>query len=265
MANSTYLGYLSEVSKLRKFKGAITFTEFNRQMILHYEQYMLGTLRNKQNTVNRTFRRIKSFLRQARIMGLLSHDPFIGYRMSHAPTSREALNWEEMEKIEKLQHSQLKDNQMNVLRGFLFACYTGLRFIDVRRLEMSHIVNGVIVMQMSKTGAVVRIPISKKAAALISEGDCHLFRLYKNYETNLLVKSLMVAAGISRKVTFHISRHTFATLSLNMGISMEVVSGLLGRANLKTTQIYAKILDNTRVEMMKKLDEITPVANSKTD
>jgi integrase/recombinase XerC len=188
-------------------------------------------------------------------MGLLSHDPFIGHRMSNAPTSREALNWEEIEKIEKLQHSTLKENQMNVLRGFLFACYTGLRFIDVRRLEWGHIVNGVIVMQMSKTGAVVRIPLSKKAAALLSEGDSPLFRLYKNFETNVLVKSLMVAAGISRKVTFHISRHTFATLSLNMGISMEVVSGLLGHANIKTTQIYAKILDKTREEMMKKWDE----------
>ena len=161
-----------------------------------------------------------------------------------------------MRKIEELDATSLKDNQKNVLRAFLFSCYTGLRFKDVSRLCVEHIVNGVIELQTSKTGSVVRIPVSKKALALIEGKTSSLFKLYQNHKTNKILGQLMILAGLSKKVTFHISRHTFATLSLNMGISMEVVSELLGHTSIRVTQLYAKILDKTKVEMMKKWDEM---------
>lgn len=255
LSNSTYRGYLAEISKLRKFKCIITLKDFDKYFVREYENYMLTTLHNNYNTVNKTFRSIKAFLRQARFIGIIQHDPFWGYKMLHTPTTREALQWNEFNKLEQMKYRPLKENPRNVLNCFLFACYTGLRFIDVCRLKKEHIINGMIVIQMSKTGSVVRIPLSKRAASFVAERDGYLFRSYKNSKTNKYLQCLMELAGISRKVTFHVARHTFATMSLNMGISMEVLSGLLGHTNIKTTQLYAKILDETKVEMIKKWDE----------
>lgn len=215
---------------------------------------MLDILENKNNTVNRTFRRLKAFIKHVQIMGFISNDPFSGYRMLNSPTLRQSLSWEELSKIEQMESLSLKKNQKNVLRAFLFSCYTGLRFKDVGRLQAKNIVDRVIIMQTSKTGSVVRIPLSKRAISITEDG--HFFRMYSNHKTNKILGQLMLLAGITRKVTFHIARHTFATLSLNLGISMEVLSGLLGHTNLRTTQIYAKIQDKTKVEMMKKWDEV---------
>jgi integrase/recombinase XerC len=118
-----------------------------------------------------------------------------------------------------------------------------------------------LVIQMSKTGSMVRIPLSKNAASLINSRQGFLFKLYKNSKTNMLLQRLMKLAGIKKRVTFHIARHPFATLSLNMGIPMEVLSGLLGHTNLKTTQLYAKILDKTKVNMIKKWDKLETKSN----
>ena len=256
ISNETYKGYLAEISKLKKFRNRIAFKDIDQQFIIEYENYMLKTLNNKHNTVNKTFRRLKAFLNNARIMGLIHRDPFLGYRMLHSPTTREALLLKDFKKLERLQTKPLKDNQRNVLNAFLFACYTGLRFIDVKSLTKKNIVNGILVIKTSKTGTVVRIPLSKKAASFIIPKNGNLFRLYKNTKTNKCLQQLMKLARITKKVTFHIARHTFATLSLNLGIPMEVLSGLLGHTNIKTTQIYAKILDKTKINMIKKWDKL---------
>ena len=254
LALCTYRGYLSEVSKLKKFRNEISISHLDRNFIVQYEHYMLDTLKNKNNTVNRTFRRLKPFIKHLQIMEVISCDPFKGYKMLNSPSLRQSLSWEELSKIEQLKTASLKCNQQRVLYGFLFSCYTGLRFKDVSRIQANNVINSVIIMSTSKTGSVVRIPLSERAIA-ISTGRVGLFfRMYSNHKTNKILGQLMLMAGISRKVTFHIARHTFATLSLNLGIPMEVLSGLLGHTSLRTTQVYAKIQDKTRIEMMKKWD-----------
>lgn len=252
----TLRNYRSELSKIKKFRPRLLFSEITMDFIGEYEKYMLCKLNNKPNTVSKTLRKIKTVLRNACVRGKMAHDPFQGIRLLNEHTTREYLNWEELDRLEQLLDRTQRSMIKKVLRPFLFACYTGLRFQDVAQLGPQHIHEGMIILNLHKTRETVRIPLNKKAISLLHDPyNGRFFLLPCNGKTNLVLKHAMKQAGITKKVTFHVSRHTFATLSLNLGIPMEVVSRLLGHNDIQTTQIYAKVMDTTRVEMMKKWNE----------
>lgn len=153
----------------------------------------------------------------------------------------------------------------DVGRAFLFCCFTGLRYSDAKRLTWGDFSNdggGLFVsLKMQKTGRRVTASVPKSAAALIGwpqracDGE-KVFYLPCNNSTNTALKRMAAAAGIKKAVTFHVSRHTCATLLLNTGVPIEVVAKQLGHADISTTQIYAKILNKTLSEQVAKLDEM---------
>jgi site-specific recombinase XerD len=113
---------------------------------------------------------------------------------------------------------------------------------------------------MHKTGYLVGIPLTQKALNLIlvnfqSDSDS-LFRVYCNKVTNRVLKLIGRQYNIPKKLTCHVARHTFATISITLGIPIEVVSKLLGHTNLKTTQVYAKIVDKVKEREMEKWNKL---------
>ncbi len=150
------------------------------------------------------------------------------------------------------------------MRYFLFACYTGLRYQDIKDFRFKDIqINKdkdgndikVISLIQYKTKEEVRIPVIGKAEKLLpKEGLAQqtVFRVLTNQQTNSHLKRIAEASQINRDITFHESRHTFATISLDKGIRIEVVSKLLGHRDLKTTQEYLKVMDRLKIESMKK-------------
>ena len=111
---------------------------------------------------------------------------------------------------------------------------------------------------MHKTGYMVGIPLTNKALQLIPEKSQSqtVFRVYCNKVTNRVLKELGKQYNIPKKLTCHVARHTFATVSITLGIPIEVVSKLLGHTNLKTTQVYAKIVDSVKEREMAKWDKL---------
>ena len=111
---------------------------------------------------------------------------------------------------------------------------------------------------MHKTQDDVSIPLPPQAIVLLEEGfqNQRVFKVNANQVTNRYLKEISEKAKIKKKITFHCARHTFATISLSIGIPLEVVSKLLGHKDLKTTMIYAKILDDLKIKYMEKWDEI---------
>jgi len=105
---------------------------------------------------------------------------------------------------------------------------------------------------MHKTKDPVSIPLIDKAAKMISEGfeAQKVFRVPTNQVSNRFLKEISELAGIKKQITFHVSRHTFATNSITLGIPVEVVSKLLGHTNIKTTMIYSKVVDSVKVHYM---------------
>lgn len=102
--------------------------------------------------------------------------------------------------------------------------------------------------------------MSKRALKLINtpanNTDTKVFKVYSNQKMNDYLKAALYRAGINREITFHCSRHTFATISLNINIPLNVVSKLLGHKDIKTTEIYARLLDETKTIEMKKWDKL---------
>ncbi|MFY7918741.1 MAG: site-specific integrase, partial [Chryseotalea sp.] len=140
---------------------------------------------------------------------------------------------------------------------FIFCCYTGLAYADVQKLSRDEITTGIdgekwIWTSRQKTDTATRIPLLPQALEIINrykdEPSClnkgRLLPVLSNQKMNGYLKEIADACGITKKMTFHTARHTFATtVTLSNGVPIETVSKMLGHRNLKTTQHYAKILD----------------------
>jgi len=133
--------------------------------------------------------------------------------------------------------------------AFLVGCYTGLRFSDITALRQTHINGGWLVIAMQKTKFTVEIPIGKlfdgKMMAMVEKYGGNIGRLTKklgpNATVNKTLRGLLDAVGADAKITFHSSRHTFATLLGQQGVDITVVSKLLGHTKLQTTEIYREV------------------------
>lgn len=144
-------------------------------------------------------------------------------------------------------------------RAALFSALTGLRYSDIEKLTWSEVEatsdNYVLKFTQRKTGGIETLPISKQAVDLLGDRDqAKPFEgLVYDAHKNLIIKSWINEAGITKKITFHCFRHTFATLQLSAGTDIYTVSKLLGHRNLKTTQIYAHVLDEAKREAVNRV------------
>ncbi len=247
--------YTSQVTKLKKFKPELRFADMSIDFLKRYDVYMISTLKNKTNTHYKSMAFIKTVWFQAMTDGLVTVNIFKNFPLKKKQGNRSFLDMEELRLLEALLNANILDSQSNVLKYFLFACYTGLRFLDIKNLRHTNLVEGdILQMEMHKTKDIVRIPLIDRAKRLIEPGfeNQPVFRVATNQVTNRYLKELMDLAGIKKTISFHCARHTFATISIDLGLPLEVISKLLGHKDLKTTQIYAKILDSVKIKEMEK-------------
>jgi len=255
----TYEKIYYDLQKLKRFKPTLTFDEINYDFFCKYEAYMLNTLNNQTNTIAKSLKIIKRFISIAVKNGTLKVDPVSSYTIKTAPTSRTYLSVEELNLLEDLfLKNEINNSLRNTLQCFLFACYTGLRYDDILNLDYKDISTGYILLVQGKTNVQITIPLIDKAKILIdqSKHSGKVFTVYTNQKCNQYLKLIMILANINKMVSFHTARHTFATISLNIGIPIEVVSKLLGHADLKTTQIYAKLFEKTKFDQMDKWNKM---------
>lgn len=162
------------------------------------------------------------------------------------------------DEVKKLIATPVAEDSRQDKAAFLFGCFCGLRYSDIAALKWSNITTtcgGILTIrtQMKKTRRPVVIPLPAEAIAFLParEGaaeDARVFTLPHYAVTRRRLKKWTEAAGIKKKVTFHVSRHTFATMMLTAGADLFVVSKLLGHSDIGVTQIYARIVDKKKVE-----------------
>lgn len=256
----TWFGYKSQISKMIKFKKEILFSDINERFINDYRQYMLNTLGNNENTASKSLRVLRTFVNISMRFGYIKTNPFQYTSIKKVDGKRDFLSIEE---LNKLTDYYSKDNfnqsiEKDILGYFLFACYTGLRYSDLKIVSADSIIDNSIHLRMHKTGYLVNIPLSKKAKKFIPatpfNNNC-VFRIYCNKVTNRVLKKIGIELGLNKKLTCHVARHTFATVSISLGIPIEVVSKLLGHTSIRTTQVYAKIVDTVKIKEMQKWDK----------
>lgn len=168
-----------------------------------------------------------------------------------------------VEEVKTLINTPCKNT--SVKEAFLFACFCGLRISDIKTLKWSDVkkeTEGICISKkMIKTKQVVTVPLSGSALAWIpSKGNAKpedfVFKLPSYISVNCQIKQWAKTAGLEKKTTFHTARHTFATTLLTMGADLYTTSKLLGHQNIKTTQVYAEIVNKKKIETIHLLDRI---------
>lgn len=257
-SKETQRSYTSYVSKLKKFKAELSFASITSELIRSLDANMVS-LGNKQNTRQKMFAFINTMLNNAKKAGIVSSNILErNIPVKKKEGQRHFLTPEELKSLEKLLKRNL--SLKPVLEYFLFACYTGLRYSDLREIRHKNIekIDGQshLRIQMHKTKDEVLIPLIPKAIALIPRDPFtihqKIFKVRCNQVTNRDIKKLITKAEIKKTITMHCSRHTFATVALSLGIDIMVISSILGHKDLKTTRIYAKILNKRKISEMKK-------------
>ncbi|PCJ67372.1 MAG: hypothetical protein COA58_03360 [Bacteroidetes bacterium] len=218
-----------------------------RRYIRHYREYG-----NKINYLNRNVKCIKTVLGYALSLDIEVRTSALKYKLSNTKTQRTHLSSEEVNRLEAYYEHTSSDKIKKVLKLYLFGCYTGLRYSDIVQLRPSDIVNGMILKKVQKSteDKYTRIPLIPKAKAMVQ--DFPYFAAISNQKCNKYLKDVALLLSIDKRITFHTSRHTFATLALNYGIPIEVVSEVLSHTRIATTQIYAKMLNDTITDQMEK-------------
>lgn len=174
------------------------------------------------------------------------------------PTHRSYLSADELRAFSL---STYRGKAYDTKEAFIFSCLTGLRVSDIRTLRRSDIEGNQLHKNMVKIkNKVIDITISQSAAEWMNRAKGtgeYIFQLPTSQcQTNTIVRSIAKRAGITKYISFHSARHTFATLLLNRGADIYTVSKLLGHSNLKTTEIYAKLLDESKRKAVSLLDDI---------
>lgn len=256
----SWWSYKSQITKMLKFKKEISFADINEKFINDYHHYMLHVLRNNENTASKSLRSLRTFVNISMRYGYIKNNPFKYITIKKVDGKRDFLTTEELNKLSQAYFTnKIEDiKEKEILQYFLFSCYTGLRYSDLKGLSVTSIEGNSLQIKMHKTGYMVGIPLTNKALQLLPKQSQSqtVFRVYCNKVTNRILKELGKKYNIPKKLTCHVARHTFATVSITLGIPIEVVSKLLGHTNLKTTQVYAKIVDSVKEREMAKWDNM---------
>ena len=243
----------------------IFLNQLSYEFVSSLEHY-LRTARNcNHNSTVKYIKNLKKIIFLAVKNDWLDKDPFMNYSTKTKPVKREFLTAEELKKLEEKDISLARLAQVRDL--FIFSCYTGLAYVDVVKLTRDNLVKGIdsqdwIYTRREKTDGKSNIPLLPKAQEIIAKysvnPECihsnRLLPVLSNQKINAYLKEIATLAGISKTLTFHLARHTFATtVTLTNGVPIESVSEMLGHRSIRTTQIYAKVVDKKVSEDMGKL------------
>ena len=241
----------------------IGLNEFTPAIVQDFHLYMSTVAGCAYNTSVKKVKTLKTITIYAQKRGFLLHDPFVNHHFHMEPVDRGFLTDEE---ILRVANKNLGIQRLELVRDiFIFSCFTGLAYIDVSNLTPNHIVTmddkQWIMTKRQKTSVETNVLLLDIPRAIIAKyshktyRDGKLFPVLTNQKTNSYLKEIADLCGIKKKLTFHLARHTFATMSLSKGVPIESVSKMLGHTNIRTTQIYARITNKKIEHDMEQLSE----------
>lgn len=237
------------------------------EFITDYEFWLKSVRKCDHNTTMKYLSNFKKIVNICLKNGWLTRNPFLGYKLTKREVERPYLSQEELETISSKTFMTPRVNQVRDI--FLFSCYTGLAYADLKKLSRTEISTGIdgekwIFTRRQKTETATRVPLLPPAQEILDryanhpqcQNEGRLLPVLSNQKMNSYLKEVADLGGIVKKMTIHTARHTFATtVTLTNGVPIETVSQMLGHKNLKITQHYAKILDKKVSEDMKGLRE----------
>ena len=255
------------------YRNDILLSQLTYKFILDFERYLFNYVpkdHQKQlnnNGIMKHIERLRKMINMAVKLDWLSKDPFTSFKKHFDKVQRECLSSRELLSLENKKFSI--ERLGHVRDMFLFSCYTGLTYIDLAELSHNNIILGIdggmwISTSRAKTDTGVRVPLLPKAIELMekyrddprAQNNGTVFPVISNQRMNGYLKEIADLCGITKTITFHIARHTFATtVTLSNGVPIESVSKMLGHTSIRTTQIYAKVVEHKLSEDMRNLEQ----------
>ena len=260
---TTSLKHTIEFMQWKYNVSDIDITRIDHAFITDYEFWLRSVRKCANNTAVKYIKNFNKIIKICLDNDWLYKNPFSNYKSKFKEFERVYLSEKE---IQSIIEKDFKTERLSLVRDiFLFSCFTGLAYIDVKNLTKSHISLGIdgekwIFTHRQKTESASKIPILPVTQMIIDKyadnpqclNEGKLLPILSNQKMNAYLKEIAAVCEIEKELTFHIARHTFATtVTLTNGVPIESVSKMLGHKNLRTTQHYAKVLDRKVSEDMK--------------
>jgi integrase/recombinase XerD len=252
-------------NKLKEFRPAIRFCDLNHEFIDDLVLWMKNK-GNKHNTRWQLLKNLHSYCDIALEEGLIINHPMDNFQNNAEEGPTVFLNIKEVNTLIKYsKENKTPDDHKVVLKYFLFACFTGLRISDTKRINFANIANGSLVFVpkkgSSRKAKILNLPLSTKAKNFITsmrgkEETDSIFNTYEDPVTNRKLKEIATACKIKKHLTFHVARHTFGTLYLELGGKVQVLQKYLGHTKITTTMRYAHVVDKEKKKEIKRFDSV---------
>lgn len=253
--------YLGEFMKKNYNVEDMPFRAIDNEFVRNFHIFLKVDKKAEQNTANKYCKNLKKIVRLALDNNWMEVNPFQGIKFSAKATTREFLSEKELTTLMK---KDFEVERLNVVRDiFVFCSLTGLAFSDVAALRPEHISvddegNYWIHKARQKTKNMCSIPYLESARAIADKYREHptcvakgvVLPVLSNQRMNSYLTEIADCRGIKKSLTTHIARHSFACLALANGVSMEIIARMLGHSDIKTTKIYAKVVDKSIAEQM---------------
>ena len=265
-SKGSYKNYITTIKHLKNYIKTKFNTEdsslnkLNYDFVYNFSHYILLNTKCTHNGMMKHIQRLKKITNFCIKNNYITNDPFISFKIKFKKSNRVYINNEELYILKNIKLNK----SLNKIRDiFLFACYTGLSYIDLYNLNIKNIQIGDdnlkwIFIKRHKTDIPSNVPILPPALIILNKYKTQnningIFPMISNQKTNIALKEIARLCNFNKKLTFHCARHTFATtITLTNGVPIETVSKMLGHNNIKTTQIYARVIDSKiSADMMK--------------
>lgn len=252
---STTLMHLEEFISTQYNLTDISLSKLNHQFITDLDFYLRTERKCNNNSTVKYIRNVRKVVNMAVDNDWLEKDPFVKYKGTVKPVEREFLTQEELAAIEE---KEFAIERLAIVRDiFVFSCYTGYSYVEVQNLTPNNIVSGIdgetwIHTYREKTGTKSNVPLLPKALEIIEKYEDHpeckragkLLPIRTNQKMNAYLKEIADLCGLDKRLHYHVSRHTFATtVTLTNGVPIESVSSMLGHQNIRSTQVYARVVE----------------------
>lgn len=261
ITEQTYKNYGGTIGRIKEFQFDVRFDQINKKWMDRFKAY-LKKEKNSHNTIWTRIKDVKSLLRVANEEATIHVDQAaIDYENRYIETPVTYLNRDELQKLINLLRSHtLVDQDENVLKAFLFSCFTSLRISDIYEANQSWMLSDnfllyTMVKNRMRKPKTIKIPIAPIAKEFISTTLNQFFKLPTQQEYNRTLKDIAFLAGIKKRLTSHVGRHTFGYLFMTSVGDIFALKEIMGHSKIETTQKYAHLDEEYKLEQVLKMQE----------
>ncbi|MBO0952663.1 site-specific integrase [Fibrella forsythiae] len=246
--------------KKTEVSDRLPFSGLTPKLLENFRAWLKAHKNNIPSTVENHMKNVRIYVKRALAEGNVFDDPFKVVKVTRPETWPDVLIEEQLQELMKLfTDPGTPDNWKQVLRHFLFSCFTGLRISDVKSVHHENIKGDWLVLMPKKTlgkQKTVRVPLHPMARKLVTSLAGHLFETFTEQYTNRLLDKIGKAAGVDFKIKTHTARHTFGTLFIELGGDVVTLQDYMGHRDIGTTMKYVHISEKRKKEKINVFDKL---------